>query len=192
MPADQGNGALAWTEPTVTERMARLRTETDCGHPGARTTSGLVARCCLSTASRSACARSSSTAYPPASSRSGAGLRRDEDKADDSVWTVTCFVTRAGFRRRGVTRALARAAIGFAHHGAACPRGLPNDDRPRREIAWGELTSAAGEQLLRGGRLPRGQPSDPQAGRDAVDFRRLDRDVGGGGRCPRRPRQPDA
>ena len=44
---------------------------------------------------------------------------RDEDKADDSVWAVTCFVTRAGFRRRGVSRALARAAVDFARERGA-------------------------------------------------------------------------
>ena len=31
---------------------------------------------------------------------------RDEDKADASVWAVTCLFTRAGFRKRGVSRAL--------------------------------------------------------------------------------------
>src|SRR6266516_4168096 len=35
---------------------------------------------------------------------------RDEDPEDDGVWAVTCFVTRAGFRRRGVSAALAKAA----------------------------------------------------------------------------------
>ncbi len=39
---------------------------------------------------------------------------RAEDKADESVWAVTCLFTRAGFRRRGVSRALALAAVGFA------------------------------------------------------------------------------
>ena len=39
---------------------------------------------------------------------------RDEDREDVSVWAVTCFVTRAGFRRRGVSAALAAAAVGFA------------------------------------------------------------------------------
>jgi hypothetical protein len=31
---------------------------------------------------------------------------REEDKADDGVWAVTCLLTRAGFRKRGVSRAL--------------------------------------------------------------------------------------
>jgi GNAT superfamily N-acetyltransferase len=44
---------------------------------------------------------------------------RAEDKTDDSVWAVTCFVTRTGFRRRGISRALARAAVDFARANAA-------------------------------------------------------------------------
>ena len=51
---------------------------------------------------------------------------RSEDRTDDSVWAVTCFVTRAGFRRRGISRALARAAVEFARdHGARAVEGYP-------------------------------------------------------------------
>jgi hypothetical protein len=39
---------------------------------------------------------------------------RAEDKTDDSVWAVTCLFTRAGFRKRGVSLALARAGVDFA------------------------------------------------------------------------------
>jgi GNAT superfamily N-acetyltransferase len=65
---------------------------------------------------------------------------RAEDKADDRVWAVTCFVTRAGFRRRGVSRALARAAVDFARErGARALEGYPMITRPGQEITWGEL-----------------------------------------------------
>jgi len=51
---------------------------------------------------------------------------RDEDKTDESVWAVTCLFTRAGFRRRGVSRALARAAVDYARsHGARALEGYP-------------------------------------------------------------------
>jgi GNAT superfamily N-acetyltransferase len=51
---------------------------------------------------------------------------RAEDKADDSVWAVTCLFTRVGFRRRGVSRALARAAVDFAsERGARAIEGYP-------------------------------------------------------------------
>jgi GNAT superfamily N-acetyltransferase len=51
---------------------------------------------------------------------------RDEDKADDSVWAVTCLFTRAGFRRAGVSYALARGAVEHARsRGARALEGYP-------------------------------------------------------------------
>lgn len=51
---------------------------------------------------------------------------RAEDKTDDSVWAVTCLFARPGFRRRGVGRALARAAADFARErGARAIEGYP-------------------------------------------------------------------
>ena len=51
---------------------------------------------------------------------------RSEDKADGTVWAVTCFVTRAGYRRRGVSYALAAAAVDFARRrGARAVEGYP-------------------------------------------------------------------
>ena len=44
---------------------------------------------------------------------------REEDKTDDSIWAVTCLFTRVGFRRRGVSRALACAAVDFARERGA-------------------------------------------------------------------------
>ena len=53
---------------------------------------------------------------------------------------MTCFVTRAGFRRRGVSRALAREAVDFARErGAGALEGYPMITQPGQEIAWGEL-----------------------------------------------------
>ena len=52
-----------------------------------------------------------------------AGIRA---MADESVWSVTCFVVRVGFRRRGVAAALLQGAIEFARdHGAALLEGYP-------------------------------------------------------------------
>jgi GNAT superfamily N-acetyltransferase len=44
---------------------------------------------------------------------------RAEDKADEAVWAVTCIFTGVGFRKRGVGRALARAAVEFARERGA-------------------------------------------------------------------------
>jgi GNAT superfamily N-acetyltransferase len=51
---------------------------------------------------------------------------RDEDKADGSVWAVTCVFARAGYRRRGVSYALVRAAVDHARaSGARALEGYP-------------------------------------------------------------------
>lgn len=64
---------------------------------------------------------------------------RDEDKGDESVWAVVCFVVRAGYRKQGISRALAAAAVDYARrHSAAALEGYPMDTRGG-DIAWGEL-----------------------------------------------------
>jgi len=100
------------------DRAHRLREQTDCDHPEAERTSGLVAY--LGEDPVGWCAVEPRPHY--------AGLLRvfrvpwegrDEDRTDPDVWAVTCLLTRAGFRRRGVSRALARAAVDFARTGGA-------------------------------------------------------------------------
>lgn len=107
------------------ERASRLRQQADCDHPESGTTSGLVAY--LDGEPVGWCAVEPRTAYQ--------GLLRNnrvpwtgraQDKADDGVWAVTCLLTRAGFRKRGVSRALARAAVDFARaRGARALEGYP-------------------------------------------------------------------
>src|SRR3954447_13273992 len=96
----------------VEERVRRLNEQTGCGHPESDRTSGLVAY--LDGEPVGWCAVEPRPAYT--------GLvrnhrvpwdGRDEDKADDGVWAVTCVFVRVGFRRRGVGRALAHAAVEF-------------------------------------------------------------------------------
>ena len=100
------------------ERAFRLRRQTDCGHPESDTTSGLVAY--LDGEPVGWCAVEPRSAYD--------GLLRvykvpwegrDEDKTDDTVWAVTCFLIRAGYRRKGLSYALARAAVDFARERGA-------------------------------------------------------------------------
>ncbi|MGI8479441.1 MAG: hypothetical protein ACR2M2_06240 [Gaiellaceae bacterium] len=53
---------------------------------------------------------------------------------------MTCFVTRAGFRHRGVSRALARATVDFARQrGARALESYPMITQPGQEITWDEL-----------------------------------------------------
>jgi GNAT superfamily N-acetyltransferase len=94
-------------------RAHRLRQQTDSGHPEAGGTSGLVAY--LGTEPVGWCAVEPRTAYSCLLRNNRVPWAgRAEDKADDSVWAVTCFFTRTGFRKRGVSRALARAAVNLA------------------------------------------------------------------------------
>jgi GNAT superfamily N-acetyltransferase len=106
-------------------RADRLRRQTECGHPGSDTTSGLVAY--LDGEPAGWCAVEPRTAYE--------GLVRNnrvpwtdraEEKTDDSVWAVTCVFARAGCRKQGIGRALARAAVEFARErGARAIEGYP-------------------------------------------------------------------
>jgi GNAT superfamily N-acetyltransferase len=56
------------------------------------------------------------------------------------VWAVTCLVTRKGYRKRGITYALAAATVGFAkEQGARALEAYPMTTSPGQEITWGEL-----------------------------------------------------
>lgn len=120
------------------ERAIRLREQTNAGQADAETTTGLVAY--LGDEPVGWCAVEPRSAYH--------GLLRayrtpwegrNEDKSDDSVWAVTCVFVRAGFRKRGISYALAQAAV--AHAGARGARAL--EAYPMRteagEITWDEI-----------------------------------------------------
>jgi GNAT superfamily N-acetyltransferase len=109
----------------VEERAFRLRRQTDCGHPDSDTTSGLVAY--LDGEPVGWCAVEPRTEYEGLLRNNRVPWEgRSEDKTDDSVWAVTCLFARAGFRKRGISRALARAAVDFARErGARAIEGYP-------------------------------------------------------------------
>jgi GNAT superfamily N-acetyltransferase len=129
----------SWASVGRDELAFRLRAQTDCGHSESDTTSGLVAY--LAGEPVGWCAVEPRTAYPRLLSKTRVPWEgRAEDKTDDSVWSVTCFVTRAGYRRRGVSRALARAAVRFARdRGARALEGYPMIEEPDRGFMLGEL-----------------------------------------------------
>lgn len=126
-----------WYDPIpVEERIFRLRQQTDCGYPDSDTTSGLVAYldgepvgwCAV--ASRSDHVRMGQTPW----------TGRSEDKDDPSVWAVTCFVVRAGYRGRGLTYPLAEATVDFARsRGARALEGYAMDPEPGSTVTWGEI-----------------------------------------------------
>jgi GNAT superfamily N-acetyltransferase len=120
-------------------RADRLRQQTECGNTQSETTSGLIAY--LDGEPVGWCAVEPRTAYP--------GLLRvyrvpwigrTEEKDDDTVWAVTCVFARAGFRRRGLSYALARAAVDFARaRGARALEAYPMLTTPGQEIIWDEI-----------------------------------------------------
>jgi GNAT superfamily N-acetyltransferase len=127
-----------WRALRADECADRLREQTGCGHPRARTTSGLVAY--LGAEPAGWCAVEPRSVYVHLLGSRVVWAGRNEDKADGGVWAVTCFVTRAGFRRRGVAAALAAATVGFARErGASAIEGYPMITQPGQEITWGEL-----------------------------------------------------
>jgi GNAT superfamily N-acetyltransferase len=129
----------SWASVGAAELASRFRVQTGCGRPESAATSGFVAY--LDGEPVGWCAVEPRSAYPRLLLKTRVPWEgRAEDKTDESVWAVTCFVTRAGFRCRGISRALARAAIEFARErGARALEGYPMITQPGQEIAWGEL-----------------------------------------------------
>jgi Acetyltransferase (GNAT) family len=115
----------SWASVGAVGLASRLREQTHCGHPESPTTSGLVAY--LDGEPVGWCAVEPRAVYRRMLRNNRVPWEgRTEDKSDDSVWAVTCFVTRTGFRRRRTSYALARAAVEFARQrGARALEGYP-------------------------------------------------------------------
>lgn len=127
-----------WESLSREERAFRLRQQTDSGYPDSDTTTGLVAY--LDEEPVGWCAVEPRSAYPRLRGMRVPWSGRDEDKDDGTVWAVTCFVTRVGYRRRGIAHALARAAVDFARErGARAIEGYAMLTNPGEELTWGEL-----------------------------------------------------
>ena len=127
-----------WKSVPLPELSARLREQTQCGDPAASRTTGLVAY--LDGEPVGWCAVEPRTEYVRLRFTRVPWTGRDEDKDDDGVWAVTCFVTRTGFRRRGVSRALVQATVDFARsRGARALEGYPMVLEPGKKMQWGEL-----------------------------------------------------
>src|SRR3954454_8215168 len=130
---------LGWTvrhEMALDELRFRLHDQTDCGHPESGTTSGIVAY--VDGEPAAWCAIEPRPNYPYLTRTVWGG--RNEDPHDESVWSVTCFVVRVGYRRRGITYELAKASIDLARsHGARALEAYPMITIPEQEITWGEL-----------------------------------------------------
>ena len=159
-----------WSSLTETARRERLREQNGCGNPSAFTTTGLVAY--LGPEPAGWVAVEPRTAYPRLLWMRTVWSGRQEDKADDSVWAVTCFVTRKGYRRRGITYALAAATIGYARgNGARALEAYPMITQPGKEITWGELYVGSRQVFAEAGFTEVSRPS-PRRVVMRVDFTR--------------------
>ena len=127
-----------WDQATDEQRRARLREQVNCDDPDATSTTGLVAY--LEGVPVGWVAVEPRTEYPRLLGLPTVWRGRHEDKQDDGVWSVTCFVVRKGYRRRGITYALAAATVGYAReNGARALEGYAMRTQPGKEITWGEL-----------------------------------------------------
>ena len=127
-----------WRTISDEERSHRLREQTDCGHSGNGPTSGLVAyvdgepACWCNVEPRSE--------FPFLPDSRVVSKKRGEDRSDPTVWVAACFVVRTEFRRSGMMRTLAPAAVEFARErGASALEAYPMRTEPGVEITWGEL-----------------------------------------------------
>jgi GNAT superfamily N-acetyltransferase len=130
----------AFAKFPVEERAHRLREQTNCGRARSATTSGLVAY--LDDGEPVGwCAVEPRSAYEGLVRNNRIPWEgRTEDKADDTVWAVTCVFARAGFRRRGIAHALVRAAVDHAREsGARAIEGYPLLTTPGQTISWDEI-----------------------------------------------------
>lgn len=129
----------SWASVGAEELAHRLREQAGCGRPEAPSTAGLVAY--LDGLPVGWCAVEPRNVYRRLLRDNRVPWTgRTEDKTDSSIWAATCFVTRVGYRRRGISAALVRAAVDHARQrGARALEGYPMLTQPGQEIAWGEL-----------------------------------------------------
>ena len=131
-----------WRQVNDAERARRLKAQTHVADPQAAASSGLIAY--IGGEPVGWCAVEPRTAYVNLVHSRVPWSGRREDKNDDAVWAVTCFIVRTGYRRRGGTYALTKAAASYAQqHGARALEGYPMITMHGHEITWGELPSEA-------------------------------------------------
>ena len=139
-----------WFAMPVEERAHRLRAETDCGHPEANRSSGMVAYLDGEPVGWVAVEPRASYRRLRGSSVPWAG--RSEDPDDPHIWAIVCFAIRPGYRRHGLTRPLAKAAVEYARaHGAKAVEGYPMLTNPGQTVSWGEMNVGSRNTFLAAG-----------------------------------------
>jgi GNAT superfamily N-acetyltransferase len=134
-----------WAQATDAQRRDQLREQTNCDDPDATSTTGLVAYLAddgdpTAKVPVGWVAVEPRIEYPRLQGLPTVWRGRHEDKQDDGVWSVTCFVVRKGYRKRGISYALAAATVDYAReNGARALEGYAMRTQPGKEITWGEL-----------------------------------------------------
>lgn len=147
-----------WRDTTQEGRAAMLQEQTACGDPDAEATSGLVAYVDGEPAGWAAV--EPRTAYPKLRTLRVPWTGRQEDKDDDGVWVVTCMVVRRGYRGRGLTYLMAKAAVGYARErGALALEAYAMLTQPGKVITWGELHVGALQVFEEAGFKEVGRPT---------------------------------
>jgi GNAT superfamily N-acetyltransferase len=147
-----------WRDSTQEQRTEMHRVQTACGNPDAAHTSGLIAY--VDDQPAGWVAVEPRTAYPKLRTSPVPWRGRNENKDDDSVWAVTCFTVRKGYRGRGLTYPLARATIGYARErGARALEAYPMITQPGKEITWGEVHVGARQVFVDAGFVQVSQPT---------------------------------
>jgi len=152
-----------WQQTPTQELEFREREITHCGEPAAAHTTGLLAfldgdpAAWVAVEPRVNYARLQTMRVPWLG-------RAAEDRHDPGVWAITCFVTRVGYRRRGLMRTLTAAAVDFARgRGATAIEGYPMITKPGEKLSWGELFVGSASAFADAGFHEVSRPSERRA-----------------------------
>jgi GNAT superfamily N-acetyltransferase len=133
-------GWIWGSSSTPEQRYALHHAQAACGNPDAESTSGLIAFVDGEPAGWVAVEPRSEYLNLRHNKSPVVWRGRHEDKDDETVWSVTCFAVRKGFRGRGLTYHLAAATVEYARrNGARALEGYSMLTEPGKEITWGEL-----------------------------------------------------
>jgi GNAT superfamily N-acetyltransferase len=124
-----------WRDTTQEERDAALLDQAGCGRPGP--TSGLIGY--VDGEASGWVAVEPRENYPKIWARRQPWMRMDPER--EGVWSVTCFVVRPGYRRRGLMYELAAATVEYGQQvGARVLEGYPTEPADGKTVIWDEAS----------------------------------------------------
>lgn len=124
-----------WRDTTQGQRDAAQVEQTACGTAGP--TSGLIGYVDGEPAGWVAVEPREN--YPRIWARKQPWMRMDPER--QGVWSVTCFVVRAGWRKAGLTYELAAATVAYGQQvGASVLEGYPIEPAPGKTVIWDEAS----------------------------------------------------